>query len=296
MDSGEFWGLIAVIGGGCIFLFIQCFRSFHHASLMRDIPTSRVRSAAQGYVELEGIGGLLNGPAIVCPLTGTHCLWWKYSVHRKVRSGKRSTWRSVRSGTSDDLFYLDDGTGRCVIDPDGAQVVPTRSNVWYGNSAKPDRGPAAGSVLMGGEYRYREELILAGGPVYAIGQFRTQQSHAEINVDTAARELLAHWKQDQASLLKRFDVNGDGQIDAREWEAVRRVAHMQVRRDQRRNPPKVLPGLHIMARDPDRPYLLSGIDQQQLTRRLNWKAAASFLGFLAAGCLFLWILSTQGII
>ena len=296
MESSEFWWMAALCGGTSVFLFIQCFSSLHRANLMRDIPTSRIRSAAQGYVELEGTGGLLDGPAIVCPLTGTHCLWWKYSVHRKVRSGKRSTWRTVRSGTSDDLFFLDDGTGRCIIDPDGAQVIPTHNQTWYGSTPQPERGPRAGSIFFSGNYRYREELIQAGGAVYAIGQFRTQQSHSETDFETAARELLAEWKEDQPNLLKRFDVNGDGQIDAREWEATRRVAHIQVRRDQARNPPKVLPGLHIMSRNPGRPYLLSGINQQKLTRRLNWKAASSFLGFLAVGSVFLWLLSTHGVL
>ncbi len=263
---------------------------------MRDIPTSRIRSAAQGYVELEGIGGLLDGPAIVCPLTGTHCLWWKYSVHRRVRSGKRNTWRKVRSGTSDDLFFLDDGTGRCIIDPEGAQVIPTHSHSWYGSTPQPERGPRAGSVFFSGEYRYREELIQAGGPLYAVGDFRTMRTHVEVDIETAARDLLAEWKKDQPKLLERFDVNRDAQIDAREWEAARRVAHIQVRREQSLNPPEALSGLHVMSRSVGRPYLLSGINQQKLTRRLNWKAGSSFLGFLAAGSLLLWLLHTHGVL
>lgn len=288
--------LFIVMGGVTIGMFVQCFRKLHHANLMRDIPTSRIRSAAQGYVELEGTGRLMPGQPIVCPLSGSHCLWWKYSVHRREKRGKTSSWRAVHSGTSDDLFYLDDGSDVCVIDPDGAQIIPTRSYTWHGNSAKPDRGPRAGSPLLGGEYRYHEQLILAGGPLYAIGNFRTQQARSESDPGSRARELLVAWKQDQAGLLKRFDTNNDGQIDAREWEAARRVAHMQAEREYAQNPPKVLPALNIMSRSVDQPYLISGVSQAQLTRRSLWEAGAYFCAFLVVGSGFVWLLFTQGLL
>lgn len=286
------WLFTALIAGIAVFFFVQSFRSLYRANLMRDLPTSRVRSAAQGYAELEGIGGCLDGPPIVCPLSGSHCLWWKYSVQKRVRSGKNNTWRSIDSGRSDDLFYLDDGTGRCIIDPDGAQVIPTRSRTWYGNSPRPERGPSAGSVLGQNEYCYHEELIEAGGPLYAIGQFYTQASRAETDTEAAVRERLAEWKQDQPTLLKRFDVDANGRISAREWQAARRVAHMQIAREQAENPPAVLPSLNIMRRSPQRPYLLSGIGQKQLTQRLLYSAAIRFLCFLFAGGVLVWLLST----
>lgn len=291
-----FWALAVLVAGVAVYFFVQSLRSFYRASLMRDIATSRVRAAAQGYVELEGTGGCLDGPAIVSPLSGSHCLWWKFSVHSRSRGGKNSRWRSIDSGCSDDLFYLDDGTGRCIIDPVGARVVPTRSNTWYGNTPRPERGPSAGSVLGANNYCYHEEIIEAGGPLYAIGEFHTLAARAETDVDTAVRERLAEWKQDQPTLLKRFDVDGSGSISAREWEAARRVAHIQIAREQAENPPATLPGINTMRRGPNRPYLLSGVGQKKLTHRQLWGAAAQFLAFLAAGTLLLWILTTQAVL
>lgn len=51
-----------------------------------------------------------------------------------------------------------------------------------------------------------------------------------------------------------------------------------------------------MRRGPNRPYLLSGVGQKKLTHRQLWGAAAQFLGFLAAGTLLLWILTTQAVL
>lgn len=285
------WILAALVTGVAVFFFAESFRSLYRANLMRGTPTARIRSAAQGYAELEGIGGCLDGPAIVSPLSGSHCLWWQYSVQKRTRGGRRSAWTNIDSGCSDDLFYLDDGSGRCIIDPVGAQVVPTRSRTWYGNTPRPERGPSAGSVFGANHYCYHEQIIAAGGPLYAIGQFHTEAARAEIDLDGAVRERLAEWKQDQATLLKRFDVDGDGAISTREWQAARRVAHIQIAREQVDNPPKPLPGIHIMRRGANRPYLLSGVSQRQLTRRLLWTAATRFLSFLAAGSLLAWMLT-----
>ncbi len=58
-----------------------------------------------------------------------------------------------------------------------------------------------------------------------MGELR---SHTEFGaVDQKARELLARWKHDQAGLLRRFDHNHDGQIDAQEWESARAAARSQ---------------------------------------------------------------------
>ena len=299
-DSGYFWLMVALLGAGGGLLFYRFLGALHRARLLRDLATSRIRSAAQGYIELEGTGAMLDGPAVISPLTATRCLWWQYSVHKRVQSGRNSHWRKVRAGTSDALFALDDATGRCVVDPEGARVVPSRRHTWYGASATPDRGPAAGSVLLGGNYRYQEQILVAGGPVYVVGEFRTQRLQAGDDVDTEVRALLAEWKADQPRLLDRFDVDGDGHIDAREWEAARRVADMQVRREQAQRRAEhdadPAPALNVIARTAGRPFLISGIEQRRLTRRLYWQAALCFAGFVGAGAALLWLLDQGHII
>ena len=59
---------------------------------MEDTPTSKIRSAAQGYVELSGHGELMEGPKIIAPLTSKYCTWYSYKVEERRRSGKNSQW------------------------------------------------------------------------------------------------------------------------------------------------------------------------------------------------------------
>ncbi|MDT0636315.1 GIDE domain-containing protein [Spectribacter hydrogenooxidans] len=299
IPDGEFWLVLAGCGAVGIGLFIAAVRNWRRAQAMRGTPTSRVRSAAQGYVELEGRAELLDGPAIICPLTAHRCVWWHYRIQKKVKSGRNTRWRTVDSGTSDDLFALDDATGRCVIDPVGAKVTPGRRYTWYGHTPRPTRGPKSGAggwlgMLTGGHYKYEERLIEVGSPCYAIGAFRTQR-HAGSNREDDIRAILTDWKQDQEQLLARFDVNNDGHIDDREWQAARRVAAMQA--DRQRREQAAEPGLNVMARPADgQPFLLAGVGQDGLIRRYHWQGLGCAAGFLVAVGVFAWLLETRGII
>jgi hypothetical protein len=286
--SPEGFGFVLglIILGTCIaFYFI--WRSLHRARIIEDTPTARLRSAHQGYVELEGVGRLLEGLPVVGPLTGTHCLWYRYKIehresHQDSRGHRSSHWSTVQSGTSDALFLLDDGTGRCIIDPDGAEVVVTTKDVWYGHDEFPRSGPPHGKSwfkLGSGDYRYTEERLMPG-PLYVLGWFNTlRNAPGDLNMEVAL--LLRDWKGDQPGLLTRFDRNGDGRIDAAEWDAARSAALQEVLRLRSHRPHA--PASNVVTRSPSdrQPFLLSAVPQSLLSRRYRRRSAAA----LAAACL-----------
>ena len=232
-------------------------RSIHHSRLILDTPTSRIASAAQGYTELFGQGLPLDGTPLYSPLSGLPVLWYRLLVEE--RHGER--WRRASDDESDASFLLDDGSGQCAIDPEGAELLITRKDV----QVRDDR-------------RYTQWCLIKHDPIYVIGDFTTLGSIDPAH-DTArqVRELLAHWKTDHPALLDRFDLDGDGQIDLHEWELARAEAKREVRRQQAE--------LHAAAeahivRKPEgrRLYLISDLDPSQLGRRYQlwgW-------GFLAA--------------
>lgn len=71
--SDDFWLAAAILIGLTVFGFIGAFYFYLRKRVMQDTPTSKIRSAAQGYVELNGHGDLLEGPPIIAPLTGSTC-------------------------------------------------------------------------------------------------------------------------------------------------------------------------------------------------------------------------------
>jgi hypothetical protein len=277
--------------------FIAMFRFVHRSRLIKDTPTSLIRSAHQGYVELEGTAELLRGEPIRAALTGSICTWYTFKVdeyRRGSRGGGR--WHTIRSGNSKALFLLRDGTGECVIDPDGALVTPSSKTVWYGNSRDwtPGTPVPSGRSLLGGRYRYTEQRIVPSDHLYALGLFRSEGGgHHLPDVREEVRVLLNQWKQDQPGLLERFDANRDGRIDQQEWEGVRRAAEAEVRRQMREQ--QSGPVIHIMSkpRHGRRPYLLSTLPQDALSVRYRWYAKGSLAGFLLAGVAGTWLLSVR---
>lgn len=233
-----------------------------------DTPTSRIASAAQGYVELHGTGRPLDDPPLLSHLTQLPCLWYRYIVEEK----SNDKWRTVSKGESDIAFIIDDGTGRCVVDVDGAEILTRHKETW-------ERGG----------YRNTEWKLLINDPVYALGEFRTVGGGTlELDANSDINALLAEWKKDKARLLKRFDLDGDGSIDMKEWTLARQAARREVSKQHREA--RAEADVHTL-RCPaaGRLYLLSNLDPDKITRRYLWWAAFHLTVFFGALGALPWI-------
>ncbi len=303
-----FWGLVAL--GLCAGGFYFAFRSWARARVIEDTPTAKIRSAPQGYVELAGRAALMEGEPVLAPLTGSKCCWYRFKIERR---GHRNSWKKVDGGASDKLFLLRDETGECIVDPEGAEVTPGERDFWYGVSRHPSHRPsgasrpASGSFrerwgladllhvsVVSGRYRYTEERIRMGDPLYALGHFKTlgELDHRRGRSE-AAGALLREWKADRQVLLERFDADRDGKIDLQEWEQARSAAQAQAAREHSERLEHQV--LHTLRRTTSgrRPFLLSSLQQFNLVRRYRFIALASLAGFFAGGIGLVWILTNR---
>ena len=247
-------------------------RAIRHARLIADTPTARIASAAQGYTELQGRGQPLDGTPLLSPVNALPVLWYRLVTERRQSDGK---WKVVSTDTSDASFLLDDGSGQCVIDPDGAEMLVRRCDEFRRD-----------------DLRYRQWALIRNDRLYVLGDFATLGSvDADFDVAAQVRDLLAQWKANHPELLARFDLDGDGQIDLREWE----LARAQAKREVRRLQAEVLaaPELHVVRRPANgRLFLISDRDPEQIGRNYRWLAAfhaCVFLGTAAAGAWFMQI-------
>ncbi|MGB0723005.1 MAG: hypothetical protein ACPGU7_11500 [Gammaproteobacteria bacterium] len=255
-------------------------QSWWRARIIDDTPTAKLRSAPQGYVELHGTmaphEGGHNGP-----LTGRPCIWYRWAIHERRGSGKNSRWVRIDGGMSDAPLRLDDGTGQCVINPDGAEIICAQNDSWYGNSRRPSPTTRTSSGLFSGGYRYREERISAGESGYAIGHLHTPRRGRKER-DELAGHLLKRWKNDPAARA-RFDTDGDGELSMREWSAaVDKAERLASEAEARvKRPP---PMAHLSATGEKRhPFIISTREEHDLTRRFKLRAAFSTLIFMAMG-------------
>lgn len=248
--------------------FFAWMSNYRRMRLIADTPTSRIGSAAQGYVELYGRASAVDG-LLVSPLNGIRCVWYRYWVYRRVDGNK---WREVDRGVSRETFEIIDDSGRCIIDPDDAEIVGAERTVRH-----PDR-----------QYRHVEELLY-GHAVYALGEFATLGgAAATLDAKADVAQLLAEWKRDKAGLHRRFDLNGDGEIDLREWALARRQAQREVAQLHREI--RTRPGVHVMRAPRDeRIFILSNHSPQRLRRKYRFWSAVHLLVLLAALGAVVWL-------
>jgi len=275
LSDGDWFLLIAITVGACVCLF-AALRMFHRARLIEDMPTSKIRSCPQGYVELFGTAKWMEGPEIYAPLSGQPCVWYSFTVEEYARHSKQK-WRYVDGGVSDQLFLLEDETGSCVIDPEGAEVTPTSSQTWTGpklvksnfKSKNPSTMKVIGDVLMssGQKYRYTERRLDQFESLYAIGEYSSIGTGYQENLKDAASANLRELKRNKEKLAE-YDRNEDGQIDLEEWEVARKDAKQAAIEEQLSSPlPK---RMHVLKKPQTKkyqPFLLSSKSETQISRK-----------------------------
>ena len=291
MAALHFYLLVLVVAGLALYFFYLIWRNFSRALVIDDTPTARVRSAPQGYVELQGEARTLPDQPVTAPLTSTACVWYRFKIeHEKHSSWSRRYWSEVESGQSETPFVLFDSSGECLVDPRQAEVTPVVRKVWHGKSKWPGgrdhRGLLTG--LFGTRYRYTEERIDAGD-VYVLGWFDTLRS-TDKPVSEELASLLRNWKRNQPELLRRFDKNSDGHIDASEWQDARQTAYRQVLED--RAVRSAEPAINIVRASghDSYPFLISARPQWLLSDRYRRQARLALIGSVAAAGLLAWML------
>ncbi len=300
--ADDFWLLSTGLLIATIVGFFFAFKNIHSKRIIEDTPTSKIRSAAQGYLELVGHGYLMEGQPIVSPLTGTTCTWYEFKVEERRQSGKNSEWAPIRKGISDELFLIKDETGQCIIDPEGAHVTVSRKDVWYGGSSSPMGNSTAtrkkrvflSGVFVSNKYRYTEKLLHSGETLYAIGLYKTVGgTGARFDVNEDVREVIREWKTDTEALMKQFDTNGDGEIDLNEWQRVRDEAYNHVM--EKHSEQKTMPPVHLMNKTNDkrRPFILSAVPEDDLVRHLHIYAVISITAFIICGSLSTLLISLR---
>lgn len=271
-ESRQGWlgslGLMALLS---LFAWVSALRRLR---VVRDTPTSRVASAAQGYVELLGRGRLLEGSPLLSKLSALPCLWYRYQVERKDSDNK---WRTEDRGESQDSFLIDDGSGHCVVDPFGAEILTRHKDVWHQ-----------------GDYRYTEWKLLDIDSIYVIGQFRTLGGGGtEIDPNEELKAVLAEWKLDKGTLQARFDLDGNGVLDMKEWALARQAARREVQK--RVVEARAIPDTHYMVQPHDgRLFLISNLPPDQLARRYGFWAWGHLLIFFVALGGVGWLLGWDG--
>jgi hypothetical protein len=117
---GNLLALAAIASALGLYWFYKGFRLLQRKRLILNTPASRIRSASMGLVE---ISGLASGPYVLTsPFRQVDCYYYRSTAWQLKQQGKNSQWVKVAEEILHVPFYLDDDTGKVLVDPRGAEM------------------------------------------------------------------------------------------------------------------------------------------------------------------------------
>jgi E3 Ubiquitin ligase len=169
------WASIGAAAG--VYLFYRGFRMLQFKQLILNTPFSKVRSASMGLVEL---GGAAVGPnTIPAGITGDPCYYYRATAWELKSSGNRRDWKQVANESLFVPFFIEDETGKMLIDAQGADMDVHRNfkdefgGSFLSNSSDMPMGTVEDFLtrygISGRHVRLEEYCIKADYPLFVLG-------------------------------------------------------------------------------------------------------------------------------
>jgi hypothetical protein len=112
-NNPEAW-LIVGFGFGLV-LFYRGLRLYRESLVVADTPVTPIRSVAMGLVQIHGAAK--GGNAFPSPVSGVPCYGFKVLIERFTYNSNHRGWVHYRTDQNGVRFYLEDDTGRVLVDP-----------------------------------------------------------------------------------------------------------------------------------------------------------------------------------
>jgi hypothetical protein len=146
--------LLFAMGIACVFYGLSTYRLYRFHS---DTAASTIRSMAMGFVEVSGSAMPADAPAAPSPISAKPCLAYQVDVEiapHVVGTVQEEDWMDYFTDRPDGRFYLQDKTGKVLVDVRGAHFdfVSCQCEIKISPSGTPDlwRGsPGRGRLTIG---------------------------------------------------------------------------------------------------------------------------------------------------
>ena len=102
-----------------VVLVILGFRTYRQYRILADTPQIPIRSVAMGLVHVAGKS--TGGNPLTSPLSRVPCYYYRVHVEKWVKKDKQEKWVTTGNESAESEFYLEDETGRILVNPHHAQ-------------------------------------------------------------------------------------------------------------------------------------------------------------------------------
>jgi hypothetical protein len=161
-DDGNLEIGLAMGFGFGILSFFRGFKIYREYRILEDTPEIPIRSIPMGLAHLHGKAQ--GGKTVTAPVTQTPCFFYKVDIEQyHVDSKGNGQWRSFAMDLNGVRFYLEDATGKVLIDPHNAELdlmqtcrrktgkgfgLGSRTIGAFGNNPAPTLGPGADDATL----------------------------------------------------------------------------------------------------------------------------------------------------
>jgi hypothetical protein len=277
-----YFAAIAGVGVG-VYGFFRGFGLLRRKRIIVDTPTSTIRAAPLGHIE---VSGKAVGPyTLLSPLAQQECYY--YRAVAWTRDRQKENWRKATEEILRAPLFVDDGTGRLLVDPTGAELdirpafQETYNSNPFSDAVVPDdvrNFLSRRGVPMGSHCKLEEFCILPGDQLFMQGVLRENTTE---------------------------ERQGDGHLLGREAATLQRQVELER---------MFLPGERMVGREPEantsvdfegsvrvvlahgdgrRPFFISDHSQRELLQTLTWKSSLYLWGGPALTLICLWYLLSR---
>ena len=185
---------IVAVAGGC-YGFILGFRLLARKRLLLNPPTSKIRSASLGLVEINGVAS--SPYSLPAAISGLPCFLYQTTAWVQSDESKTHEWKKVAEESLHVPFFVDDGTGQLLVNPHGAELDlhrdfrQTYSDTIFAPHAPPQVSNflARHGATETSKVRIEERCIKPNDPLFIIG---TMAENSGIEVKPSQLAVIPH--------------------------------------------------------------------------------------------------------
>ena len=201
--SSQVYGAIVT---GLIFgviLFLSGIRTMKRKKLMQSLPTSKIRSLAIGISEIHGKVIPTDRGTITSPFSGEKCVCARIIIEESSRMSKYHRWHVVKKLVWGNNFYLEDETGKVLVDIADADLdIPITYVFHSGIGNRPPPHIEAflkangmnheGFLGINRSLRYTELIIRPNDDLYVLGRADINPHLSEGTAEHSVENLMMH--------------------------------------------------------------------------------------------------------
>lgn len=153
-----------------VLIFVYGFILYRRYRRLQDTPRIPARSVPMGFVHVHGKAQASE--SLMSPVTKTPCLYYSLVIENWIRAGKRKGWNLLKSDKHFCKFYIEDETGRVLVNPAGAKFDTQRS--FRGSIGPQATGSFYTDPTLGAKEVSENDLLLLKN------QLITEQTHVTL--------------------------------------------------------------------------------------------------------------------